>query len=104
MRHLYGLIFATSLCVFPSFSQAAVPSSGQARVVATAATPAVATQARRGESANAAAKSQADDKTRYAEREAKSSEAQDYRGGDTVVIGASAATVILAVLLVLVLI
>jgi hypothetical protein len=46
----------------------------------------------------------ADDKARYAEREHGAAEAQEYRGGDTVVIGASAATAILAVLLLLILI
>ncbi len=99
MRYLYGLIFATSLCVVPSLSQAATATSGQATVV----TPAASKQAQR-ESAQGQAADQADDKSRYAEREAESSEAQDYRGGDTVVIGASAATAILAVLLLIVLI
>jgi hypothetical protein len=46
----------------------------------------------------------ADDKARYAEREKGAAEAQQYRGGDTVVIGATAATAILAVLLILILI
>ncbi|MET0413453.1 MAG: hypothetical protein ABW217_19245 [Polyangiaceae bacterium] len=45
-----------------------------------------------------------DDKSRYAAREAASPQAQDYRGGDTIVIGASTAAVILAVVLILVLI
>lgn len=107
MRYLYGLIFATSLCVVPSLSQAATSTSGQATVVAAAVTPPVSKQAQR-EGASTPAKGQAadeaDDKARYAEREAESSQAQDYRGGDTVVIGASAATAILAVLLLIVLI
>jgi hypothetical protein len=105
MRYLYGLIFATSLCVIPSVSHAAAPSStsAQARAAATVATPA-SKQAQPGATANAGAKGQADDKARYAEREAESSEAQDYRGGDTVVIGATTATAILAVLLLIVLI
>jgi hypothetical protein len=44
------------------------------------------------------------DRARYASKEAQSGEAKDYRGGDTVVIGASAATAILAVILLIVLI
>jgi hypothetical protein len=44
------------------------------------------------------------DRDRYAAKEANSGDAKDYRGGDTVVIGASAAVAILAVLLVIVLI
>jgi hypothetical protein len=50
------------------------------------------------------ARSDATDRARYAEKDAKSGEAKDYRGGDTVVIGASAATAILAVLLLIILI
>ena len=44
------------------------------------------------------------DRARYAAKEAQSGEAKDYRGGDSIVIGASAATAILAVILILVLI
>jgi hypothetical protein len=45
-----------------------------------------------------------DDAARYAdkEKESASSQAQSFRGGDTLVIGSSVAVVILAVLLVLV--
>lgn len=43
------------------------------------------------------------DAARYAAKEANSPDAKNYRGGDTVVIGATAATVILAVVLLVVL-
>jgi hypothetical protein len=94
MRHLYALILGTGLCV-PSLALAATPSdSGQpaAKVVATHAVTSV-----RAEPQSAAApaqdKQKADDRARYAAKEAQS-----------VVIGATAATAILAVILLLVLI
>lgn len=43
------------------------------------------------------------DEQRYAAREASSPNAQEYRGGDAIVIGASTATVVLAVILLIVL-
>ena len=100
MRHLHALIIATGLCV-PSLALAAAPVdhgqrpvAAQAQVTSSHATQATAT------SQNAAQ----NDRARYAAKEAKSGEAKDYRGGDTVVIGASAATAILAVILLIVLI
>jgi hypothetical protein len=48
-------------------------------------------------------KSTASDDARYKQREAESAKAQDYRGGDTIVIGTSAAVVILCVVLLVVL-
>jgi hypothetical protein len=45
---------------------------------------------------------EAAEEARYAEREAQSPEAQQYRGGDTVVIGATTATIVLAVILLIV--
>ena len=106
MRHLYALILGTGLCV-PSLALAATPSDvGQhpaARVVATQAVTSV-----RAEPQTVAAPKQQDakqaDRARYAAKEAQSGDAKDYRGGDSIVIGASAATAILAVILILVLI
>lgn len=43
------------------------------------------------------------DESRYAEREAASPESKEYRGGDTVVIGATTATIVLAIVLLVVL-
>jgi len=101
MRHLHALIIATGLCV-PSLALAATPASQVQRPVSSQiatsqhAVPTVTSEAR-PEAAQA-------DRARYAEKDAKSGEAKDYRGGDTVVIGASAATAILAVILLIVLI
>src|SRR5262245_24026342 len=103
MRHLYALILGTGLCV-PSLALAAPSDIGQpaAKVVATHAV----TSVRAEPQATAASKqdTQNTDRARYAAKEAQSGDAKDYRGGDSVVIGASAATAILAVILILVLI
>ena len=106
MRYLYALIVSTGLCVIPSVGQAAT-GADTASVSAVSAQPARASE-RSSADTQATAQSRtadvADDKARYAERETTSGEAQDYRGGDTIVIGASAATAILAVLLLIILI
>lgn len=54
-------------------------------------------------SGTVAVKPSTNDLSRYAARDAASPEAKNYRGGDTVVIGATAATAILAVLLLVIL-
>jgi hypothetical protein len=85
---------------------AATPSDvGQpaAKVVATQAVTSVHAEPQSA-AAPAQDKQKADDRARYAAKEAQSGNAKDYRGGDTVVVGASAATAILAVILILVLI
>jgi hypothetical protein len=97
MRHLHALIIATGLCV-PSLALAAPASAEPQR-----ATAAHVSSTEQAAPVVAQADKQAD-RDRYAAKEAQSGEAKDYRGGDTVVIGASAAVAILAVLLVLVLI
>lgn len=103
MRHLYALILGTSLCA-PSLALAATPSDAGQRpashVVATQAVTSV-----RAEPQSASKQdNQSADRARYAAKEAQSGDAKDYRGGDTLVVGASAATAILAVILILVLI
>jgi hypothetical protein len=102
MRYLYALIVSTGLCVVPSVGLAATDADTASRAAA-AANPAPASE-RSSADEPARAADRAGDQARYAEREAQSGEAQEYRGGDTVVIGASAATAILAVLLLIVLI
>jgi len=57
----------------------------------------------RAASESTAVKASSDDLSRYAARDAASPDAKNYRGGDTVVIGATAATAILAVLLLVIL-
>lgn len=102
MRHLHALIIGTGLCV-PSLALAAAPvEQGQRPVSAHVAEQAA--PARAESTAPVQSKAAQDDRARYAAKEAQSGEAKDYRGGDTVVIGASAATAILAVLLLIVLI
>jgi hypothetical protein len=104
MRHLHAIILGTGLCV-PSLALAATPSDDArpaAKVVATQAVTSV--RAEPQSVATPAQDSQKADRARYAAKEAQSGDAKDYRGGDTVVIGASAATAILAVILILVLI
>jgi len=101
MRHLYALIIGTGLCV-PSLALAAAPSDQVQRPVAAHA---VSTESVAQHQATASERQQPvkSDRARYAEKEAQSGEAQNYKGGDTVVIGASAATAILAVLLLIIL-
>ena len=103
MRYLYALIVSTGLCVVPSVGLAATDADTASRAAVSAAKPAPASE-RSSADEPARATDRAGDQARYAEREAQSGEAQEYRGGDTVVIGASAATAILAVLLLIVLI
>jgi hypothetical protein len=106
MRHLHALIVATGLCV-PSLALAAAPvEHGQTATASHAALQAVPAEqaAQQQAKPQTSARSDAADRARYAEKDAKSGETKDYRGGDTVVIGASAATAILAVILLIVLI
>lgn len=105
MRYLYALIVTTGLCAVPSLGQAATGAdTASVSAVSAEKTARASDQSRADIKATAPQTAEADDRARYAERETQSGEAQNYRGGDTVVIGASAATAILAVLLLLVLI
>ena len=100
-RFSYALITGLALSLVPAVSHAApsspTPAAKTEQVRASAQSPAQPKVAK----ATQAAK---DDKSRYAAREAASPDAQNYRGGDTVVIGASTATAILAIILLIVLI
>ena len=101
MRYSYAFIVGIGLSLVSSISLAA-PGRASAPSVAE---PARATQSIRADSVGSSSRA-ADttgDQARYAEREAQSGEAQEYRGGDTVVIGSSALVVVLAVVLLLVL-
>ena len=101
MRHLYALILGTGLCV-PSLALAATPSDVSQRPAAARVVDTQAVTSAHAEPQSAA--NHKADRDRYAAKEAQSGDAKDYRGGDSVVIGASAATAILAVILILVLI
>lgn len=102
MRQLYALILGTGLCL-PSMALAATPSEVGSQHVAKAPATQVITSVHAQPQA-ATSKQDTNDRARYAAKEAQSGTAKDYRGGDTVVIGATAATAILAVLLIVILI
>ena len=108
MRKTLSFIAFAGLCSVSSLSLAGTsPPSQAARpaIVQEIAKQQVAPSGARPHAAPAPAKdSGAKDKVRYADKEAASPTAQDYKGGDTVVIGATAATAILAVLLLIILI
>jgi hypothetical protein len=102
MRQLYALILGTSLCV-PSLALAATPSDeGQRPALVTREV--TSQQAAPRAAAESPQKAKQDERARYAAKEKQSGEAKDYRGGDTVVLGATAVTAILAVLLLVILI
>jgi hypothetical protein len=98
MRNLYALVLGASMSLAPAVSFASVTSHETTthRDSTTLTMPAAANE-------STSAKSASDDLARYAARDAASPDAKNYRGGDTVVIGATAATAILAVLLLVIL-
>ena len=98
MRNLYALVLGASVSLAPAVSFASVTSHETAthRQSTTLAAPSAASE-------STGAKASSDDLARYAARDAASPDAKNYRGGDTVVIGATAATAILAVLLLVIL-
>jgi hypothetical protein len=97
MRNLYALVLGASMSLAPAVSFASVTSHETTHRDSTTLTmPAVANE-------STSAKSTSDDMARYAARDAASPDAKNYRGGDTVVIGATAVTAILAVLLLVIL-
>lgn len=100
MRNLYALVLGASVCLAPAVSLASATSHETAthRQSMTLAAP-----SRAAASESTGVKASSDDLSRYAAREAASPDATNYRGGDTVVIGATAATAILAVLLLVIL-
>lgn len=102
MRYLFAPIVASLLYVAPSDAFAKTGSDEMKAAPVAAAS--VESEASTRAVPQATDDTVARDKAQYAAREAESKDAQQYRGGDTVVIGASAATAILAVVLLLVLI
>jgi hypothetical protein len=107
MRHLYALVLGIGLLGVPAIGRAAPAADRASRSSAAQHAPVRATQTQQANGPSAAsnprAADNANDKARYAEREAQSDTAQAYRGGDTVVIGSSAAVLVLAIILVVVL-
>ena len=107
MRYLYALVLGVGLSAVPTIGWAAPASDRVGQSAAPVPAPARETQSHRTDSlsaaSNARAADYAEDRARYAEREAQSDEALAFRGGDTLVIGTSAAVVILAIVLVVIL-
>ena len=97
MRLLYSSVvaLALSLGAAPVFAE---PAADPAK-------PAIAGAARASDGAAPArrAPGTSEDIARYSERQAASPQAKQYEGGDTIVIGATTATVVLAVVLLIVL-
>lgn len=100
MRSTSALIVGLSLSLLPAVSHASPRASAGATLTETRAS---ATTAKAVEKQSNISERASDDEARYAQREATSPEAQQYRGGDTIVIGASAVTVVLAIVLLVVL-
>jgi hypothetical protein len=103
MRKSLSFITFAGLCSLSSMSLAATstpdtsaPRQPAALVAKTSEKPAAQATESRAPKSN--------DEARYTAKEQSSPNAENYKGGDTVVIGASAATAILAVLLLIVLI
>jgi len=111
MRNLFAPIVASLLYIMPSVASAKVAQSDTLQSTRDAThvvvTDAPATTVVHSGVATSVTRKTADDqsdKAKYAAREADSTKAQNYRGGDTLVIGTSAAVAILAVILIIVLI
>ena len=100
MRNLYPLVACIGLSVVPSIGRAAPTAERTSQSVSPLPAAATAPQSPR---ADGLAAENASDMARYAQREAQSPAALEYRGGNTVVIGTTAAIVILAIVLVIVL-
>lgn len=103
MRVFYPLVMAASLSLAPAVSFASTARATTADLQKAEPVLHQSAAARPSAVAPQAAKKASTDDRRYAAREQSAPDAAEYRGGDTVVIGATAATAILAVLLLVVL-
>jgi|SRR5688572_17420077 len=103
MRFFYPLLVGASLSLAPAISLASTPGSTVERSAPKPALEAPAAPTTPSAAPQVPAKRSSTDQKRYAAREQASPDAAAYRGGDTLVIGASAATAILAVVLLVVL-
>lgn len=107
MRYLFAPIVASLLYIMPSDASAKAAASDTLHSTRDATHVVVTTPAPAAPVASSLTRNAANDqsdKAKYAAREADSTKAQSYRGGDTLVIGSTAAVVILAVILIIVLI
>jgi len=106
MRHIYPFIVGASLSLCPVVALAstgAASAAAEARALPITASAVSAQPSMSAPVAPKASKTSADDRARYAARDAASPGAKNYRGGDTVVIGTTAVVAILAVVLLVVL-
>lgn len=103
MRKSLSFIAFAGLCSLSSLSLAATSSPDTA-----AARPHASLVAKKSEKpavqATETKSAKSSDEARYTAKEQSSPNAENYKGGDTVVIGATTATAILAVLLLIILI
>lgn len=95
---LAGAMVVASIAVGGSALAAPAPANGTPPAIA-AAQPASSAHAERAQTRSAQSDAQ-----RYAQRERATPQLASFRGGDTLVIGASAVAVILAIVLIIVLI
>lgn len=112
MKNLSTLLIGTSLALVPAVGLASPPMAQQTHLrahsamAATTPTTSTATDLQVAPKVTSAQGAGApglrEDAARYAARDDAASDAKQYRGGDTIVIGASAAVAILAVVLLIV--
>jgi hypothetical protein len=106
MRYFYSLIVGTSLALAPAVSFAGpvtMPRTAQPHSLSVPAGHSQPTTSAAPAPAPSVGPKTTSDDARYAALDAASPDAKDYRAGDTIVIGASAGAVILAVVLLVVL-
>lgn len=103
MRVFYPLLLGASLSLAPAVAFANTSGSPSGAPPPVLQQPAVQQPATPRAAPSEAAQKRVTDQQRYASREQTSPDAAAYRGGDTVVIGASAATAILAIVLLVIL-
>lgn len=103
MHYLYALIIGIGLCAAPAIGRASPERGPPSSVSAVAPLPGIQRTRADGPS-DAPRGERSGDEARYAEREAQSVRAQEFRGGDTVVIGTSAVLLVLVIVLIVVLI
>jgi hypothetical protein len=112
MKNLSTLLIGTSLALVPAVGLASPPMAQQTHLrthsAISATTPTTPTVTdlqvapKQTGDQGARASNISQDAARYASRDEAATDAKQYRGGDTVVIGASAAVAILAIVLLIV--
>jgi hypothetical protein len=104
MHYLYALIIGIGLFGASAIGHAAPDRTSTSSVSVVAPVPAIQPSRTSEPGGDVARGDLSEDEARYAEREAQSSRAQEFRGGDTVIIGTSAVLLVLVIVLIVVLI